>query len=1027
MKNIVKAILSRPFFVYSFLALFLFLGINGYFKLDKKLFPNSNRPEIAIVIVQPSASAKDMASNIAIPLESELYTIDKVRRVYSSTIDEVSVIRVEFEYEKSLIDASSDVRNSIDKIKSSLPSDILEPQLHKISESTAPIITIAASSKNNLPLEDIRQIIENDIAKGFLKLKGIANVDIFGGYKKELQIIVSKEKLDKYGLSLAQVMEVVKQNNKDYALGSIDNQKSRFLLKIKEQKDAVYKIREIQINQDLKLKDIAKIYFGYYNNSAIYHGNSQKAIALSIQRNDNSDVVSSIEIVEKHLETVRKDYPNLSFNITDTQKTTIVQSTDNMFIALRDAIIMSMIVVFIFLASFRQIFVVLLTIPMVYVSTIALMWLFGLEFNIITLTAIILALGLLLDDTVVVVENIERHYSSIKEPMSKAVLNGTSEIMFADFSGTLTTIVALLPILFIGDYPQTVFGPLIGTLLLALIASFFVSITFVPLISTKILAIDNKYILLLENKFNILSDIINNFFVEFFINTVKLALEKKVVASIYLLALMALFFISAKIVMPMAGQELMPAMDTGAAKIKIVTDSNMSIQKTEEILDKAESIINKNEHIQSISSSIGGEAGVLSIGSGGGVNDILIIANYVNRFNRSETIWEIEAILRNELSKISDIKRLEVSDAGATAMASIKANIDVTLYGNDLNKLYEKALEYEKAMYNTQGIVNVSKTWNIDNSSYILNIDAKKAFAYGIKEQEIVTQLQLALRGSKVAFYPIVNSVDLPLRVWLEKESIQDVRAIQTLLIDTPKGKIPLNTIASISTELEPNIITREGLDYTIDILGFREKASISHLMANFEEAASHIELPNDIKLVQTGDIQQLQDSSIRIIKAVGLGLLLIFLIMIPMFNSLKIPILIILSIPLTIGGASWILILLDYHSSMSAMIGFILLAGVIVNNAILLIHFAIEKQNEGWDAKEAIMESIKTRTRPVLMTAISVSVGMIPVALGWAIGMERLAPLGAVVIGGLIVGTFLTLVFIPLFFVWIHKQKINS
>ena len=197
--------------------------------------------------------------------------------------------------------------------------------------------------------------------------------------------------------------------------------------------------------------------------------------------------------------------------------------------------------------------------------------------------------------------------------------------------------------------------------------------------------------------------------------------------------------------------------------------------------------------------------------------------------------------------------------------------------------------------------------------------------------------------------------------------------------------------------------------------------------MTNFEKAAAHIKLPDDIKLVQTGDIQQLQDSSIRIVKAVGLGLLLIFLIMIPMFNSLKIPILIILSIPLTIGGASWILILLDYHSSMSAMIGFILLAGVIVNNAILLIHFAIEKQKEGFEAKEAMMESIKTRTRPVLMTAISVSVGMIPVALGWAIGMERLAPLGAVVIGGLIVGTFLTLVFIPLFFVWIHKKKINS
>ncbi|MFT7003948.1 MAG: multidrug efflux pump subunit AcrB [Sulfurimonas sp.] len=1023
MKNLVKAILSRPYFIYSFLALFLFLGVNGYFKLDKKLFPNSNRPEIAIVVVEPSASAKDMASNIAIPLESELYTIDKVRRVYSSTIDEVTVIRAEFEYEKSLIDAASDVRNSIDKIKSSLPSDILEPQIHKISEATAPIITIAVSSKNSLELEAIRQLLENDISKKFLKLKGIANVDIFGGYKKELQIIVDKDKLDKYGITLASLMEVVKQNNKDYALGLIENKQDRFLVKVKEQKDAVYKIREMQITQDLKLKDIANVYFGHYNNLALYHGNAKKAIALSIQRNINADVISSVESVETQLEKVKLQYPNLSFEVTDTQKTTILQSTDNMFSSLRDAIIMSMIVVFIFLASFRQILVVLLTIPMVYISTIALMWMFGMEFNIITLTAIVLALGLLLDDTVVVVENIERHYSTLKQPMKKAVLNGTSEIMFADFSGTLTTIVALFPILFVGDYPQTVFGPLIGTLLLALVASFVVSITFVPLISTKILAIQNKYILALEKKFNILSDILNNFFVDFFTNTARLALEKKSVAAAYIIALLALFVISAKVVMPMAGQELMPAMDTGAVKIKIVTDSNLAIEKTELILNKAEAIVLKSKNIQTISSAIGGEAGILSIGSGGGVNDILIIANFVNRFERDNSIWEIEAELRKELAKIPDIKKLEVSDSGATGMASIKANIDVTLYGDDLNQLYSKALEYEKAMYKTQGIVNVSKTWDIDNISYILDIDAKKAFAFNITTQEIVSQLQGVLRGANVAYFPMQNSVDFPIRVWVDQKSVKNINTMQTLLIDTPKGKIPLNAIAKVRSELEPSVITREGLEYTIDILGFREKASISHLMANFEQASKDIVLPHEIKMVHTGDIQQFKDSSMRIVKAVGIGLVLMFLIIIPMFNSLKIPLLIIFSIPLTIGGASWILILLDYHSSMSAMIGFILLAGVIVNNAILLIHFAIEKLEEGFDPKTAMMQSIKTRTRPVLMTAISVSVGMIPVALGWAIGIERLAPLGAVVIGGLLVGTFLTLVFIPIFFVWIHKN----
>lgn len=1024
MRTLVKAILARPFFIYSILALFLFLGVNAYFNLDKKLFPNSNRPEIAIVIVQPSASAKDMASNIAIAVENELYTIDKIRRVYSSTIDEVSIIKAEFNYEKSLIDAASDVRNSIDKIKSSLPSDILEPQIHKISEATAPITTISVSSKNALELENIRQILENDIKKEFLKLPGIANVDIFGGYKKELQIIVDKSKLDRYNLTLLEVMEIVKQNNKDYALGTVDNKTNRFLLKVKEQKDAVYKIQEIQITQDLKLKDIANIYFGHYNNSALYHGNGKKAIALSIQRNDDADVISSVKAVEKELIKVKNEYPNLSFEVTDTQKTTIVQSTSNMFESLRDAIIMSMIVVFIFLASFRQLLVVLFTIPMVYVSTLALMWLFGFEFNIITLTGIILALGLLLDDTVVVVENIERHFNNLKKPMKEAVEDGTTEIVFADFSGTLTTIIALVPILFVGDYPQTVFGPLVGTLLLALIASFFVSITFVPLISTKILAINNKHLLNLESKFNILSTKLNDFFANFFVSSTKLALEKKSIAALYLFGLLVLFVVSVKIVMPMAGQELMPAMDTGAVKIKIQTDSNLAIEKTEEILNKAEAILLKDKQIETISSSIGGEPSVLSIGSGGGVNSILITANYINRFERENTIWDIQRDLRQKLALIPNIKRLEVSEGGATAMASIKANVDATLYGNDLNKLYNKALEYEKAMYETKGIVNVSKSWDIDNITYILNIDSKKIFAYGIKEKDVVAQVQAVLRGANVSLFPVRNSIDFPIRVWVEKQNIENIKALETLLISTPKGKIPLNAIASISKELEPNIITRENLDYTIDVLGFREKASITHLMANFEEASKNIVLPNDIKLVHTGDIQQFQDSSIRIVKAVGIGIVLIFLVMIPMFNSLKTPLLIIFSIPLTIAGASWILILLDYHSSMSAMIGFILLAGVIVNNAILLIHFALEKLSDGLNAKDAMIESIKTRTRPVLMTAISVSVGMIPVSLGWAIGLERLAPLGAVVIGGLIVGTFLTLLFIPLFFVWMHKSK---
>ena len=832
-RAIVKSILSRPFFIYSFLALAIFLGINAFFKIDRKLFPNSNRPQIAVVITQSASSAKDMATNIAIIVEEELYTLENIRRVYSSTIDEVCVINAEFDYEKTINDASSDVQNSINKIRSKLPVDINEPQIHKITAATAPIITIGVSSQN-ISMIDIRELIQNNIKKEFLKLDGVANVDIFGGFKKEIQVILDKHKIDSLNLGFSNIIQTIQNHNKDYAIGSMENETNKILIKSTNQKDSLKDLSMLEISKGVYLKDIASINFTNYTNSASYNGNGKNSIAMAIQRNLSADVISTIKNVEKELQKIQKQYPELNFEITDTQKTTIEQSTSNMFESLRDAIIMSMIVVFIFLASLRQIFVVLLTIPIVYISTIALMWIFGLEFNIITLTGIILALGLLLDDTVVVVENIQRHYENLDKEMQDAVEDGTTEIMFADFSGTLTTMVALLPILFVGDYPQTVFGPLISTLLLALFASYVISITFVPLISIKILKIQTPWIIFIEKKFQIISDSINDFFVNFFTQSLNLALKSKLIATGYFVALFALFIISAKIVMPLVGQELMPAMDTGAVKIKITTTQNLSIDYSKKILKEVEKIVYKYGKIETVSSSIGSEAGVLSIGSGGGINDILVIATYINRFERTETIWDIQEKLRKEIATIKDIKSLEISDAGATAMASIKANIDVTLYGDDFETLYNKALEYEKAMYKTKGIVTVGKTWHLDNATYDLKIDTKKAFEFGLSHKDIVTQLQQILKGVSISSFKVKNNLDIPIRIWVENKSIDSISKIQNLALVTEKGLIPLNSVAKVIMIKQPNIISRENLFYTIDILGFRKDQSISQIMTNF-------------------------------------------------------------------------------------------------------------------------------------------------------------------------------------------------
>ncbi len=1023
-KSWIERLLGRPYFIYSFLTLFLLLGIVGYNSLDRKLFPESNYPEIAVVIVQPGGSAKTIAANIAVPVEEELYTLGKIRRVYSTTIDEVSVIRAEFEYSKDLELAASDVSTSLEKIRSSLPTDILEPQLHKISAATAPVVVIAVSSKDGYPLEDIRQLAENTLKQEFIKLPGVANVDIFGGYKKEIQVIVNKEKLDRYGLGIGIVLATLQSNNKDYAIGFLTSDKERYLLKSPGREESIDGIKSLQITADVSLGDVADIYFGHYENSAGYYGNGKESIAISVQRGLDADVVRTINGVEEKLTKIRADYPQLDFEITDTQKDTIVQSTDNMFESLRDAILMSTFVVFVFLASFRQVLVVLVTIPLVYATTIALMWLVGIEFNVVTLTGIILALGLLLDDAVVVMENIERHYRELGSEIHKAVLDGTKEIMFADLSGTITTMIALAPILFVGGYPQTVFRPLTATLLLALAASYIISITAVPLLSMKILTLKYSWLLRSEAFFHRISSKSNKAIHGFFARSVEAALERKVVAVIYFGALLVLFVVSMKGVMPTVGRELMPPMDTGGVKISITTDPNLPIDASRMIVEQANRIIAENGTLDYLSSAIGSEAGVLSIGSGSGTDHIEITATYVNRYEREDSVWDIEHRLRPLLAEIENIKRLDVVDYGATALSSIRANIDVMLTGPDFDDLIHAGDMVERALYKTQGVVSVSRTWDIDKTVYDLDIDRKQATHYGLKNADIISQLQALLRGAQVSTFPAANSIDFGVRVWLPENQRNRIALLDTMLIDTPKGdKIPLSALATVTRDLEPGIINREGLNYTLNVYGYREKAAISHIMDDFAKRFEGTKLPQSVSMSQVGDIKEFKNSAGRMAKAIGFAVILIFFTLITFFDSVKVSLMIILSIPLTIIGASWTLLALNYHVSMPAMMGFILLSGIIVNNAILLIHFAQEKMDEGMKKRQAMLESIKIRTRPVLMTAFAVAAGMLPVALGSAIGLERLAPLGAVAIGGLLIGTFLTLIFIPLVFIWTTRE----
>ena len=1028
-KNFIDFIINRPHFILSLILSLSLLGIIGLFNIKQKLFPDANRPQIAVVVVERGASAKDIAENVAIPIEKQLYTLDKVRKVSSKIKDEVAVITAEFDYGKDIGEASTDVQNELNKVKPLLPKNIKEPQVYKITDATNPVLVIGVSAKNNdIPLPDLREIVENRIRDGILKLPDVANVDVFGGYKKEVLILIDREKLNRYGLSLSQVLDKIQQINIDTPIGFVINSQNEFLIKSLNKGKNLDDIKNIYITPSIKLGDIAEIKYDYFNNKSLFYGNGKKAIALAVQRQISSDTLKTIEEVKNKIAQLKEKYPNLNFEITDTQENIIRLSNINMLEALRDAIIMTSLVIFFFLANLRQMFISALAIPFVYGITIAFMWLFNMEFNIVSLTGIILALGMLIDNTVVVLENIERHLNELKEEIKKAVINGTKEVVFPVLAGTISTTVVLIPLLFVGGYPEKIFRPLAETLIIAVIASYIVSITFIPLIAPFLLKRSNNKNRLERIIFNISEKILEPL-KNLYVFLVILVFRNKKLAILYFVGILILFIGSVRLIIPIVGREIMPPMDTGIVKGKIVADSNLSIDKVEEIVKKISDILRNDKNVKMFYISVGSEAGVFSMGKAETPQTINLTIHYVDRFNRDKTIWQIEEELTKKIWKIPNIKYVNIYDYGATPLSTIKGNLDIMIAGDNLETLDKLGNQILEIAYKTKGLLSVSKSWDYDKVVYNLNIDKQKALEYGLTPYSIALQISFKIRDIPVSLLSVPNEKSLQIKLSYIENYRDNPLDIYNLYLETKKGKIPLSAVAKLEKQIEPTIITREGLNYTIDIIGYRQKASISHIVENFDREfkKANIKIPPDYTLSHEGDIKEMNDALKRMVKAIGLGIILLFFALAPVFSSFLSPIAVIFAIPLSIIGASWSILAMGYHQSMPGMMGIVLLAGIITNNSILLIDFIQEALKRGKNLEEAIIESIKIRTRPVLMTAFGTSAGLIPIALGMALGLERLAPLGTVAIGGLIVGTFLTLVYVPLFYYFLFKFSLKS
>ena len=1018
---------KRPYLLYALITAFFVMGIIGLVTLPKNLFPDANPPQVIVITQVPGATAKVAASTVSKPIEEEISRLGLVTDVSSINVANFSVVKAEFGYKKGLNAAAVDVANALSIVKSKLPANV-NPAIYTAGDFTLPVDVMALSPKNkNISLADIRKIADSFIKPHLLSNPNIGNVEVFGGYQSAINIEVDPYKAKRYGVNFDTLTKAIATLNRDIPVGFIKGDNDFYTVTFYGEKDDIQRLKQLQIMPNVHLGDIADVKFSYKKRTSGYIGDGKNAIALAIQRAPGGSVLDVSKAARKEMQKLQATYPNINFQISDTQRDLIEQANDNMLEALRDAVIYTLLVIMIFLGNFRAIVAAGLSIPMVFFSTIAIIWLTGGELNIVIYTAIILALGMLTDDAVVVLENIERHLQEGHEKLEDAIEHGTKEVLTPVFAGTIATIAILFPLMFVGGFPEKIFKPLIETLLIALLVSWFLSITFIPSLS-KWLYKNGVGKTKVENGFEWFYQKTIGRLVAPYVGIIRFSNGKFwfVRRMMLTLGVIMILMLSLKNIMPTIGKDAMPPMDTGIIKAQIAFSSNESVESATKKMQPFLTWLDTQKWIKMSSVAFGTEPGVLSLGSGNLPSEATITINAVNRFKRDKTIWQLEDMIRDKLSHIEGIKRNDVFDFGATALSSIKATVDVRASSPYIEGLPEVSHQVAKALQDIHGLTSVSTSWDKDFMEVALNIDENKALSYGITPYQIA--MQLPLKGQIVGLNANLESMNTQfVRLYLKGKFSQNIETLKLLPISTPKGEIPLSAIATLKRHLTFAKIERDKMLYSIDINGYRAKRPVTHLTDDTIEALKEAKLPA-IQIDQSGDIAQINDSFKRMAKAIGLGVIILIMTLIAIYKSVRMAFIMILVLPLSLIGAAWGMLLFGKPSCMPSLLGILLLFGIIIKNAVLLIDFYQSYREKGESPFLSAQEAVRVRFRPVMMTAFGTIAGMVPIALEQAVGLERLSPLADVAIGGLLIGTLLTLIYIPMYAYIFDKgnQKTN-
>ncbi len=1016
--SIPRLAIERPVTMFMLSFVVMLLGAISLTRLPVDLMPDISFPSITVRVNYAGVGPLEMEELVTRPIEQAVSAVAGLDQINSTSSEGSSTVRLNFTWGTDLNEAADEVRSRVDRVRGRLPEDADPPTLFKFDSTSFPIMGIGV--EGNYDPVTLREMAQTDLSPRLERVPGVAAVSVDGGLRRQIRVDLSREKITALNLPVDRVVQILRTENQNIPLGEVFEADRMYLLRSPGQFTNIDEIRNLVVltkdGVPVYLRDIAEVRDTTEDRRSFTRINGNPGIRMRVTKQSGTNTVQIAEGVRAEVERINREVPNMSLSVLDDQSTYISRSINSVQEHALFGSFLVVLVIFAFLRDLRSTVIICTSIPISVIGTFALLYFGGYTLNTLTFGGLALGIGMIVDAAIVVLENTYRHLEMGKDRMTAAI-EGAEEVWSAILASTLTHIAVFVPMLFLTGVSSIMFGQLAAVVSFSLAMSLFVAVTIVPVLCSRLLRLAppaesrrgplGSLFRLSERALTGLDTI--------YARALHVSLHHRPTVFGVGLAL----FAGAVLLLPRVGFELQPTTDEGEVSVNAELAVGTRIELTEEVLIQLEERIRQStpEATMLITQAGGGGGGGFGNSS---TNRGSITVRLTPKDERTRSSEQIAMDMRRQLSGLPGVVVRARASGGQQMMMrggggnSDGSRLSIEIRGHDLDQAKELAQDLKSILDTTSGIADSQLSREEGRPELAVNVDRDKAAVLGMTVTGVANTIRTNVAGTQAAMFREAGN-EYPIVVRLRESDRDEISSVGDVLLSTPTGRVlPAKNVMVVNRETGPTQIDRKN-QQRITRVNAETEVTLSEAVANVQARLPELSIPQDFGLSFGQEVEDQARSFRELQLVLILAIILVYTVMASQYESLRDPFIIMFSIPLAAIGVVGALLITSTPFSMQAYIGVIMLAGIVVSNAILLVDYANTlRRRDNLPLREAVEKAGHHRLRPILMTSICTALGLVPMALGIGEGAELQAPLARVVIGGLLTSTLITLVFVP-------------